>query len=113
MSEVTDPGVRPKSVLLMALCLLGALLAAVALAWLGWSHWRPNGPNAPPAIAMHGPVLETSPQPNELAFKGRQKQAREQWGWVPGEPGVARIPLEQAKVLLIARDTAAREKERK
>src|SRR5262245_61971105 len=104
MSAVTDPGVRPKSVLLVALGLLGALLAAVCLAWLGWSRWRPNGPNAPPAIAVHGVVLETSPQPANVAFQRRQQNAREQWGWVDGEPGVARIPVEQAKGILIARD---------
>jgi len=108
MSEMTDPGVRPKSVAKVALGLLAGLLAAAGLAWLGWSAWRPNGPNAAPAIAVHGPLLEAAPQPTNQAFKRRQNDEREQWGWVVDEPGVARIPLDQAKAILIARDTAAR-----
>jgi len=105
MAEHTDAGARPATVMVAGLVLLGVLLAALALAWLSWRFWEPNGPNAAPAMTLQGPALEPAPQPALAEFQRRQQAAREQWGWVEGERGVARIPLREAETLLIARES--------
>lgn len=106
----TDADVRPARVGRMALMLLLALLAATALALLAWRAWRPDALNSAPAMLVQGPVLESSPQADLAAFRREQQAQAERWGWVAGEPGVARIPVREAMTLLAERDAAARAK---
>jgi hypothetical protein len=108
MDEPTDADVRPSRVARVALALLGALLAATVLAWLAWRAWRPDALNSGLTMQVQGPMLESSPQADLAAFRRAQLAQTGQWGWVRGEPGVARIPVREAMLLLAERDAAAR-----
>lgn len=110
---------------------LAVIVIAVAALMYGLFRWLDRSaesrdaqvsPLAAPAAQMppttvQSPVFGTAPQPqlltNEYAYLARQRQAEEQrltsYGWVDEQAGVARLPIEQAKKLLLERGVPARE----
>lgn len=104
--EPGDVDARP---VLVAACLLVAVLALVALAAFG-THalLRPDrgGSSSPSAAEVPAPRLQIAPA-SDLAALRRQKSAMlDEYRWVDPARGVVRIPIDRAMQLSVERSAA-------
>lgn len=117
-----------------AVLTFAAVLAAVGIVvhvlmygvlWYLEGQARVNDPELSPLAApaaqmppstIESPAFGTAPQPqlltNEYGYLSRQRQAEEQqltsYGWIDEASGVARVPIESAKKLLLERGLPTR-----
>jgi hypothetical protein len=80
---------------------LTLMLVGVVVYWL-WSDqlpspWR-DAPNSRPDFKVHGPLLDSAPQPGRAAYDAEKQKLLDSWQWL--DRGVARIPIDQAMSLM-------------
>ncbi|HSQ02607.1 MAG TPA: hypothetical protein VLN59_01150 [Burkholderiales bacterium] len=86
---------------------IGLVLLAAYLLVTVW-HAHVNGANAPLDARPADPVLESAPQTDRAQYAAEKKKLLESYGWVEPQQGIARIPIERAMALLVARGNATR-----
>lgn len=86
------------------------VIVATALAALAVGLSRALWPEPPPEAAlrdappMRGPDLQANPAADLAAMRAEAQRRLDSYAWVDRERGVARIPIERAMELLVARE---------
>jgi hypothetical protein len=78
---------------------IAAVLIVSAVVLLPWRH-QPGATAHPPAV---GPALLANPVANLAVYRRSQQEQVGAWGWVSRKDGIARIPVDRAIQILLAR----------
>ncbi len=93
------------------LATVGGFLVFVALAIAGLLVvLKTQAPDAMVPRTEHGfpsPVLQKAPQNDLAQFEAAQRAALSGYGWVDRDRGIARIPIEEAMRMIVARGAHA------
>jgi hypothetical protein len=123
--EISDVSVKGISWFGLALFILIALVC-VLMWWMFRSFARTERaaepppasrisetePRLPPEPRLQGvPGHETLPQVDMKELRRRQEDTLENYGWIDEQSGVARIPIERAKDLLLEKGLPSRQTE--
>jgi len=104
MNDQHDPGLDVRGMATGVIAIVVMIALAVTAAWLAWSGWRPqgarNGPNAPADFGVAGARLESAPKGEREAYFDDKQRLLHAWSWVDRRAGIARIPIEEAMMLL-------------
>jgi hypothetical protein len=91
----------------VCLIVIALVLGATYLLLHLW-HAHANGANAPLAATPPDPMLESAPQVDRAQYAAEKDKLLRSFGWVDRQHGIARIPIEHAMALIVARDAAPR-----
>lgn len=109
---------HPDDINLRAVAWGGAIIVtgivfALAVSWFGlglvWPGHGDHPPDAVGAAPTARPRLETAPQPERAAYERDKARLVDGYGWVDRAAGIARIPVEQAMLLMAADAQAEKE----
>jgi len=102
-----DDALPIRRLLWVGVAIVFAMTAAIAVVLAILAHRRvPVGGLAidrPSQLGPELPMLQTAPQPDLAAYKVEKQQALHALGWVDAASGVARVPIEVAMALQVAR----------
>jgi hypothetical protein len=93
----------------VAMAAATAIALAVVLAMLQHRRVPPAGIaiDPPPPLAADVPMLQAAPQLDLAAYKDAKLHALHDLGWVDTASGVARVPIETAMAMQVARAASA------
>jgi hypothetical protein len=107
------PELPTSRIAIAAATIAGTVMAAVAVVLLGLQarQMPPGGRQfeQPYTRLMPGPALQSAPQPELASYRAQQAERLHGSGWVDAPGRIARIPIEDAMALLVARGASAPE----
>jgi len=108
--ETRDVSVR--NLAAFGLILAGLIVLGLLISWAARNYFYARQSLGPPATPFENvrqqppanlPELEARPAADWVQLQARQKQVLASYGWVDEKAGVARIPIERAMEILVAR----------
>ena len=101
--EAPDVATRP---VLFAVLGFLAFAAAALVGIRAYYAWDVRGPVVTPPRAFPEPRLQAAPLADQDRFQAEQRQRLTGYAWVDRSRGLARIPIERAMDLIVARADA-------
>jgi len=80
---------------------IGLVLLLATIVLLPWRRQAPAEPH--PRLPQAGPTLLAHPLANLVAYRSKQREQLQSWGWVSRDQGIAQIPVDRAIEILAAR----------